>query len=403
MPVTFQEALVHDMNRGLTIEEIYQMYAAFAGVHKTAFHDLLRADGTDYDGADWTAASGTWDAGEGTAGGVEDVDILWWSDDTPTSFKMTVEVPGLPANDTGPFTIAFRGDGDNNCYLVRVGYPWVAEFWKVTNGVAEQLSNGAQSGAEVFDGPGTLEIVVSEKTLSNNEGDRWLFMSVWMDGKFLLTAHDNIPDTQPGRKVGLAIMDGDDPTEYGEMRIPDLSEIVPYATIDPDETAQSAIQRAIVDRVLRHFIRFDGTLVAWRPKASAIEKSFELGETTKVSTYTDTRDIANHIRMYYLLSWVESFDDESIELHGRRFREMTSAVIESEEEAYSEAEAMIRRSHQNANTAQMTSPIGGFFVEPEDRVEFPGEVSYIVGSLSWSYRNHRIYVDIDGRSYLYDE
>jgi hypothetical protein len=375
------------------------MYAGFAGVFKTEFDDLLLAP--DFDVMDWSAASGTWvmdtSAASGTPSG-NDVDVLWWDGDTPTSYTAEIE---LKAGDTdGPWTVAFRGDGSENYYLARIESGQAA-FYKVEYGVLSLLSS--------FDididisAPGTMRLAVREMSFSTYEYDRWLFMSLWLDDHFLGMTGDNIADDQPDVRFGLAVMNGDTLTAYSGVRIPDLAASVPYATLDPDETASSAISRALADRVVRSIVRYNGALSSWRPKAASVASTFSRTLQANVKYKRDIRELINHVRLYYLLDWVEAFDQDSLGQYGHRFREISSAVIESEAEAYQEALNIMRWSQESAFGASLNALAGGLFLEPEDRVTFPDDTDYFIDSLQWEYKGHRLYVTIDGRQYSYDE
>jgi len=394
MSVTFSEAFMCDMNTALSIEDVFEMYAAFAGVHDTEFDSLIDA----FDGGDWSG-DGTWTLGSsasGTPDGVNDVDVLWWDGDTPTSFVADIHV----GSGNGPWTIAFRGNGAGNYYALRVG-AFFAEFYKVTNGVPSKLTE-IDSGYSVWAGPAHIRLTVREYMFSDREYDNWLLMSAWMDDQFLLSSYDNLQGNDPGVRFGVAVFNGDSQTVYTSIRIPDLAEIVPYSTIDPDETASGAISRAIGDRHIKYFVRWNGALRAWRPKSIAVAQTFTKSHQVKFTLSEDLRELVNHVRMYYLLSWVEAFDQDSINKYGHRFREVISQVIESEDEAYDEASAIIRRSHEAALSSSFLTYLGGLFLEPEDRISLPNGTDYWISSLSWEWRQQRIMVDINGREYRLD-
>ncbi len=253
-----------------------------------------------------------------------------------------------------------------------------------------------------IEGPATIKLAVNEITFSTSTTELWLFCSVWLDDRFLGVVRDDIAGAQPGVKFGIAVTEDDTSTAYSGVRIADLSVIVPYATLDPDEVATSAINRALADRVIRSRPATTVPSVRGGPRRPVVKHIFSRAYQDNVQYRRDIRELINHIRLYYLLSWVDAFDSDMLPLYGHRFREISSAVIESEAEAYTEAQNIMRWAKEKAFQASFTAFAGGMFLEPEDRVTFPDGVDYLIDSLSWEYKKGRIFVTLDGRQYSYE-
>jgi hypothetical protein len=181
-----------------------------------------------------------------------------------------------------------------------------------------------------------------------------------------------------------------------------MTEIIPWSSVDPGEAPFQGIQRAIADRVIKSHVRYDGTLRAWRPKPSDVAQVFTASQESQFSRETDLRELYNHVRLYYSLDWVEVFDPDTYEKYGHRFIEITNTYIEDRDEAYREAQAILRRIKEGAFRAEFRTKRGGLVLEPEDRITLPNNEDYIIDSIAFDYSKNGIVTDIRARKYSWE-
>lgn len=399
MPITFENALMYDTNRSLCLEDIYRMRAAFAGIHQFNFDSLADEDFSGL--GNFTDAEGVWSTefgivtGDASATGISfDYAPLWHSAETPASFKVVARIPYSGPHDGT--CLVFRGNGTDTYYVAELGWTHAA-FYHVSGATVTTLSTIGTPVSIV--GPNEIELAVYEHQYSEYEQDRYLFMSLSADGSLLLTAKDHIPDTVPGRYWGLAVRAGE-VAKWENARIPDLSDVVFWASIDPGEDVLGAINRAVGDRVINHFVRGNGEIRAWRSKASDPDFTFDKDHELRVRYERDAREIITHVRMHYASGWVEAFDPEMYRVYGHRFDERYNADIYSKEEAYAEALAVLRRSKENATKCSFTVINAGYLLEPEDHIVLPDGTHWLIDAIDISV-DRNIRTTIRGRRYAF--
>lgn len=393
--ITFTNTMMHNSDPALPLEDVFTQYAAFGGVLDQMYNSLLDEDFADLSG--WTVESGSWSVSGNvlTGTGAADYDIMWWDTETPSSFVLDLEVH----EDTDMQGIIFRGTNADNCYMLRLETNLV-EFAKYSSGSRTVLSNFTPLENAIGEGEGTLRLMVMETSFSGYDYDRWIFMAIWKNDRLLLVAADNIAAIEAGLKFGLAVGNGDTFKLTG-ARIPDLTDLTPTATLDPDEAPMGGIQRAVLDRVIAVFGRHDGSIRAFRNIPSSVQQDFGPDGTLSIDGNIDLRELANYIRLYYALDWVEVFDTDSINTIGMRFRELTNNVIETKPEAIQEAEAIMRRMKENSETITFSHIRGGLLLEPNDRITAPNDVDYLVSSISLRYDRNTLVVNVEGRLYAW--
>jgi len=388
--ITFDNTIVWDDRPALTLQDVFQMYAALGGVHDTEFETLvsgLPAVST------WAGATGAWSDEEGYLQGVAPsaaFTVAWWGE-LPSSFVVEVESLGEAAY------LTFRGEGDT-FYALKL-LPNDVSFWSVAGGVETKIS--AIVFSDLISVAGNIRLAVRETTTSSYEADRWLAMSVWLDDRLLLSHMVNIPTTVPALKFGLAAADSNT-VQYASVEVPDLYDIVPYASIDPNEVPWGGISRALADKVVKSFVRYDGRLRAWVPKAKDLDQAYTLSGGTTISYERDVRELASRVRLYYALAWVEVFDEELLESYGHRFLEVNSAIIEAKDEAIKEARATLRRLKEEAQRFNMDTVMAGPFVEVEDRLALPDGEDYLVDSFTQRWTGARMVTTMSGRHYVFE-
>ena len=401
----FDTVIVAEDRPAITLEDVYQFMAAFGGVHDTLFNVVasgVAATGvTGVTGVNWSAGSGTWGYdGSGylqaQSYSASDYDVFWCDTDMPSSYAFEVCGHG------DGVAVAVRGT-TADYYLISLTDSGGLAFYHVEAGTATLLNSGFEDihSEGITYGYGRVRIAVKDMVMTTNNEDRWLFLSVWQDDTFIGTHAINIPSTDPGFKLGLAAADDGVNYLYGTVHVPDLYDIIPFATLDPAETPWGGIQRAVADKVVQNYMRYDGTLTAFRSKAKTRDRSFLDAGMRNLTVDIDTRDIFTRLRLNYALDWVEIFDEELYEAYGHKFEEITSQVIENLDEAETEALAIIRRAKENIRFAGLDTLMGGPFIEPQDRVLMPDGEDYFVNGYSWRLDGNRMRTTIEGRHYVF--
>lgn len=398
----YDKLVMAEDRQAITLEDVFGFMAAFGGVHLTAFDSLLNgiaATGVTGTGVNWTVEDGTWGYDEdgylcATSAGTGDFGVIWCDNELPSNY--VVEVCG---HGTG-IAVAVRGT-ESVYYVVYISDTYGVKFYKVIEGSATELNSdfGGLHSENIAYGYGRIKIAVRETHLSSYDEDKWLFLSVWQDDTFIGSHAVNLIDENPGFRLGLCAPEGDSGCVYGTVRVPDLTDIIPFATLDPDEVPWGGVERAVADKVVKSFVRYDGTLKAWRPKPVARSQDFTSSGMRNLSVETDIRDFFSRLRLYYSLSWVEVFDEDLYEKYGHRFREIVSQIIEVEDEAITEANAIIRMAKEYLKRGSLGTFTCGPFLEPEDRITMPDGEDYLVDGFMQRLAGNRIQTTIQGRHY----
>lgn len=398
----FDTVIVAEDRPVISLEDVYRFMAAFGGVHDTTFNSTVSGvAATGVSGVTWSVGTGSWDHDvDGYLApqsyGEEAFAVFWCSEDMPSSFAFEVCGHG------DGVAVAVRGT-TADYYLISLTNDYGLQFYHVAEGVGTLLNSNFEDihSEDTVYGYGRIKFAVKDTVLTTNNADRWLFLSVWQDDAFIGTHAINIPEADPGFKLGLAAADDSVTYLYGSVRVPDLFDIIPFATIDPAETPWGGIQRAIADKVVENFMRYDGTLTAFRSKARARDRSYVNSGMKNLTVDIDSRNIFTRLRLNYALDWVEVFDEDLYEAYGHKFEEITSQVIENLDEAELEALAMLRRVKENIRFAGLETLMGGPFIEPQDRVLMPDGEDYFVNGYSWRLEGNRMGMSIEGRHYVF--
>lgn len=398
MPIQFDDVTVYDTRQMLSIEDAFRLRGVFAGIHKYEFDSLVNDDFSDLDGwtdpeAVWAISGGGVEASATATGNSWQIAPLWSTAQTRASFKV---IATLGQGTTGGACILFRGNGQDTFYFAQIDADRVG-FYKSDKGLISTISELDPQQALTW--PGTITVGVYQDQYSEYAEDRYLFMSIFLDDRLLLAARDHIPGAIPGFYWGLGIRDGYNVT-WRDARIPDLSDIVTWSSLDPSESASGSLARTLGDRVVTYFVRHNDALRAFRPKESALSHTFTRRLSKIYRTPTDRRQLYSHVRLYYATGdWVEVFSPALYKAIGHRFIEVNNQDIVHEDEAYREAGEILRRMEERASSYHITAFNHGYLLEPGDRISLPDGNS-IVDTVGWSVEK-RIEVQIRGRKYAY--
>lgn len=253
-------------------------------------------------------------------------------------------------------------------------------------------------GVDVYTAPGSIMLWFGEVRYGNNE-DLWLVTSLWSNGRMLVSyAEQSALSINDTMNFGLATRHSST-TTFNNIRIPEMTEIAEAETIDPGETAMSALGRIIEGRNLKYFVRHNRTFRAWKPKAQL--SVFVLDNNVEaVSRDENPHIVKTHVRQVGAYDYAEVVRPDLIKTYGHSFAEINNPFIMSEADCYAEGQRAILRLMEQALVDTLVDSFLQF-VEVEDRITtIDGE--RLISSLSTEYTPVQVVHTIVARNYVYD-
>lgn len=334
MPVTFKHQRTSDQQPLLTLEEMFRSYAAFSGIHTCKFDDLVDEASISHTG---TAAS-TWAA--------------------------HLETDLLPSSYTVYYTKTVARQG------VAVGVNSVGTGYIVctdSSGVYVYYGSTLKYSLPIVT-PTNADVAVAFRQVrySDREDDLWRVITLYMNDQLIMTYSEPASLLLDTPRFGFATY-GTDSVTYTDVRIPDLTEFAEWGTLDPGETPLGGLRRVIEGRYLRYFIRFDGSLRAWRPKSLPEAHAFDPNDIYEGQVSVDMSSMATHIRMVGAYTWAEYVDEDLVQKYEHRFREENNPMLMSEKDCYNEAVRSIKRVQEASIAERVRTPFTPL-LEIEDRI-----------------------------------
>jgi len=382
----------------LTIEGVFQKYAAFAGLHGFEFEDTINT----FDALKWTPDSLHIDVNSNditTTAAVAD-SIVWYSDNMPHSYVIDFTFH------VGVWGIYIRSDGNNNWYRVKYDSGGYLSLMKGVDGITSMLYEKELSGLEIVDW-GRARIAVRDAQASSDSPLRTLYISVWVNDELVATIADNSASSSL-LKMGLMVAQNLSAGEliFSDIRVANLGEIITISSLDPGEAPIGAIQRAIEDRYIKYWMRWNGKLKVWKPKARSVSLSLTRSKQFYINEVIDIRQIFTEARVLGAFHWVRVFDYDMVRGYKTRFKELQNTSAWNADDCYAIGLEMLIRSKEQAFQARFDS-FGLVLLELEDRLAISdlnaGTTSYIVDSLNWSSEAGTFRVSGTGRKYFYGE
>ena len=368
--IAFKEHLVVDGNKDVTIENAFRYLAEYAGIHSFSFDDELADSFATLDAAIWGDAStgGSWVASSSQLVGEGGGSAQWYwfltNDDMPDTFVLEV----TKYSEQG--AIAFLGTDTENLYYVS---------WSSTNCAIEELNvNGTTTLCQL---PKTSYTDEADITVSVQKDEDGYYVSMWADDEFVINAYiDSLPT---GRKVGFGVYESDI-SIYSDLRIAELTEVLPILTMDVGETPGGALQRALGRRHINYFVRWNGELRAWRPKAQDTTKTIIESRVYTHNEQRDRRGLISHWRQIGAWDVADAYDEDLLAAIGHRFHKDDNPDLMSESECETEAAQSLIRAKEYAHTLDVEMPFP-VFTEPEDRLTIRDD-DWIMTSYRFSIR-----------------
>ena len=169
--------------------------------------------------------------------------------------------------------------------------------------------------------------------------------------------------------------------------------------MDVGETPGGALMRAVGMRHINYFVRYDGTLKAWRPKASTTATTLGRSDLDEHVEVIDRRGLVSHWRQVGAWDSADAFDTDLLDLIGHRFYKDDNPDLMTEDECQVEADAALVRSQEYAHRLSVAGPYLPL-LEPEDRVTING-VDWIVTSYGVEYKAGALLAKVVLREYSY--
>lgn len=398
-----QNLFMSNGNGSVTLEDVFKRYAAFGGIHDFEFVNSFPT----FDPAHWTAlgSGGSYSGGSILQSGTSGADqVAWYDTDMPHSYTVEFWLRKIK------FSFFVRGDGVNNYYEIQydgnTSATGFVTIWKVVGGSGTAVYNRALQSWEVANAGSKLKISVRDSQLASDSANRILYISVWMDD-LNIASYADLSAGAPPLRMGFKIVSGTTAgTVLTDFKVPNLGEIIPWSSLDPGERPLDAINRAIEDRYIKYWIRWNGNLKAWSPGQRSAAVTLTTAKEFSNVPATDLRQIYSHIRVVGAFQWVQLIDNTLLRSVGHRFAEINNTSLWNADDCVRVGQQMFIWAKEQMFQVSFAT-LGQIFLEHEDRVQIPdvhapgAYKDYIVDSIQWEYSNGAIVAHIGGRQYFY--
>lgn len=377
--IKFQTFMQADAEPDKYIERIARALGSYAGILDFDFESEIDDDcsGTIADLWDTGGATGTWTY---TSGQLKGTSGAGWKyilsdDDMPRNFVIQFYMDC----DKGQFV--WRAQDMDNFYILRWGDSEV-QFLKRVGGTNTQLIVLPYT----YNGPGIVEL---------SARDEW--MSVWFDGEFVMSFWDD--SLEDAGKIGFGAH-ADENAFYDDIRIPELTHHVDYSSLGVGETPADAMARAVGQRHIKYWMRYDGSLRMVRPQT--LTNTFTYQNVSNPSWDRDQRLLWSHVRVVGAWDWADYYNSGLLDEIGHVFVKIDNPDLMTVDECLEEAEFQSKLSEALSNRVSF----GGLAMclqEREDRIQLEhGQVDeyYRVSSLTLEFSVAEFEISIQGRKYV---
>ena len=389
--VSFRQSLFYTADHPLTIETAYRSYAAYAGLHDVEIQNR----NPWLDPAMWNYDDGIWT--------VDSTGIVGTSPDS--SAYGILSFPGEGVELLHSSVIEFLAEGTGRYFFKHkdaANYfeiEWSDSVLKINR---RQNNQPKTLSAMPFgiDGEVEFRVMFREMQYSADQDDRWINVAVWVDGEYIMAGSQRIYLEVLGTGMGFEVQGTDSTVSWTQEYHPVFSIPIDWASLDPGEVPMGGLQRSIGERHLKHFVKFDGTLVILRPGTKETSTDIDASDYNELYTETDIRSLVNHLRVWSAYGHAEVFDEELVNLYGRRFEEITNPDVYTNQEALLEARIILEISKSNYKSSSFSMPLLPLF-QPEDVIDTP-KGKQIINSGDVEITRTKAQMTINARSYIYE-
>lgn len=376
--VYFKDLRVNDGVRANTLQGIIERCAGYAGIHSRLFRDALSLSGTP---------SSLFDTVGATVSGSDVSDI------TITKTSGAWGLATLKEEFTMPVVATFTRKSDKGAFLFGYGAienpttGWIVYWDTDLIGIAQVSGQSAVSHEEVAWSPpiddSEMTVVAIAQRFSDFEFADYISIAAYHEDHIVVS--DSIPIsglgfndvewwTTVGGFIGFASEDGagGTPTKVGNLTMPELHRVVEWASIDPSESAAQGMNRAMKSSRIFYFVRFDGTLKVWRPRADDVTDVIEIPEDRAVKLGEAVTHLQpNHIRVQGAFLEGEAWDDDQIARAGRRiFVKKDDPNLWGDDDISQEAQWGLYDIREKGAKLSLSIP-GTPLIEPQDFIRYP--------------------------------
>jgi len=413
--IRFNSHNCYGLGMPLTVEDIFRLYGSQAGIHDFSFDEVASAPKTTADGAAYWANTGTPpgysappDATFNSNGFALPPSVNGWAFCTkvanPQSYLATFIVGTgwptkiyllSPGQYDGMYLLLPNATGGKGVSLVYETYSSSSAtphtVWSEKEGPFDTtlgfgaIQGGPQSRRSHL--AETFNVAVSARYVrfGDSDADAYYFVRLWINEVLIFSAAIDPQKffSRPTAGFGFGYPSiGTSALIVRDFRIAEMTDFLDWASLDPGEAPTGGLDRAIEGRNLRYFIRANGSLRAFRPKATVSAKTFTAPEVEKFSQQFDARQLVSHVRMVGAYTQSEFLDDvhyytpffeyranrptpTALAMGGHRFRVDNNPYLMTAIDCYKEAINSVQRSKQQAVTATMQVS-GAPLLERED-------------------------------------
>ncbi len=397
---TFSRMTMNNNADAVNLERVYKKYAALAGVHDCEFTDNI----SGFDPAKWTTVTNFVYSGQtmslsATSPGTDT--NIWYSDGFPHSY--TVEFSFYK----GYFQALLRGNGGTTYYKVTYDGALYISAFSVVAGTPHAIPcpKGLSTNITKIS-KGRVRIECYDAQWSSDSIARTLTVCIWLNDKLLYTFNDSIVAATPlqfGLVVTASTTSG---VVYSDFRVGNLGEPIQLSSNDPGEHPMDAITRAIEDRYIRQWFRWNGHLKAYIPTARASVLTLPITQEFQLSPALDYRQAFSHVRLLGAFQWVQATDTALVQQLGNRFTEINNTAAWNTDQIVSIINLMFTRAKEEMQKATFQTK-GMIFNEIEDHIQLPDPsnpgsyIDYIIDELDWSNAPSTLDVTVQARRYSY--
>ena len=376
--VKFKEAIFTDIKPFQRLTDAIRRCAIFSDVHDFDIETTIDEDFDDL--ADWTV-----DTTDGTTWTVAGNELTITGGGNAIWYQGLHDIP-IPPSFVASFTVlsgegafVFRGkDGDSQCYIAF----WTASTCGFARVAGDKTATLLTSMPFGFTPPARVQVEVSWRYDSGDDGRQWLQMTLYVDGLEYVAYADNIDGGAydwAGDEIGFAVT-GANVMEVSAFVVSEFTRLVDYVSIDPGETAAQGLGRAVGTTRIFYAARYDGTIRVTRPGNRDADYVIDEDDVLRFMPRNDYRDVLTHVRVIGAFHQVDRFDDDEGDVHMHRFRQSDNPNLMTEEDAYNEAGYQLHDAEERQGSYQMVLPLKPF-IERRDRITYDS-VDYRVLSVN---------------------
>jgi len=370
MPVQFDDSIVYDSGTAQTVEESFRIYAAWAQLHDFSFEKIIDVNSSNVaTGSDWSEQN-----------------II----ETVVPFDVTVH---YTVDGAGHGLVLRYDDATGDHLLFGLQADGKLVIYEVISSISTLILSIPT------DGPlyGDVTVMFRQQRFSDDETDLWITFSMWIDDA-LIGTHAIYTGTVDNGDYYIGVTAQSTSRTFTNISVPQLTEFAEWSSVDPGESPLGGLERAIEGRYVKYFIRFDGSIRAWRSRTASSQRTFVDDDDVHTRTITyDKRQLYNHVRMLGGYAQAEFIRTDLIAKFGHKFVEINNPYLITESACRRESERQIFRMEEMYIAENIGTPFTPT-IEIEDRITTPSG-DRIITSRRWIFSEALIEQELQTRLY----